>query len=104
MSIELATIHTAALTVVTGGRQRGATPSGNVSGNVNGNVNATVDLNGRFGIVDQAGEIVGAALRPVTCLGADSRREYFNCLQTGSLGNVPASTTDSRPPAPTPAP
>jgi hypothetical protein len=107
MSTELATIHITALTLVTGGRQRGATPngatpSGAVSGNVNGNVNATVDLNGRFGILDQAGEIVGAALRPVTCLGADSRREYFNCLQTGSLGNVPPSSTTSGTPAPAP--
>lgn len=96
MSTELATIHITALTAVTGGR-KGATPTpdGAVSGNVNGNVNASVDLNGRFGIIDQATEIAGAALRPITCAGADSRREYFNCLQTGSLGNVPPSTSGS---------
>ena len=102
MTTELTTIHTTALTLVTGGRAKGATPDGGVSGNVNGNVNANLDLNGRFGIVDQATEIVGAALRPITCAGADSRREYFNCLQTGSLGNVPPSNSDSGTPASAP--
>ena len=102
MSTELATIHTFALTVVVGGRKEGATPDGAVSGNVNGNVNATVDLNQRFGIVDQASEIVGAALRPITCAGADSRREYFNCLQTGHLGDVPPSTSGTSTAAPKP--
>jgi hypothetical protein len=100
MSTELAAIHTTALIVVTGGRQRGANPNGAVSGNVNGNVNATLDLNGRFGIIDQATEIVGAALRPLTCVGADSWREYFNCWRTGSLGNVPASNSGNGSPAP----
>ena len=90
MSTEFATIHTTALSAITGGE--GPTPNGSVSGNVNANANVSLDLNKRIEVLDQLGT---AAVTPIGCAfgafspGGGGGREFGNCLTTGKLGNVP---------------
>jgi len=73
-----AAIDTTALDTVTGG----------VGPSVNANVNVNADINqGIRDVGTGLGRVIGCAT------GAESMREFGNCMLTGQLGNVPPSSS-----------